>query len=119
GAIVPGHYTVTLCAGSPWVFPIGGPPVDVRNIVDSGGPNPVSTGHEHGNGINIIPATHTGDNTIDADVIPRDGSPTVHITIHVHVIDCTPRRGAAAAAARKKGERAGKKPRRPKKAKKR
>jgi hypothetical protein len=92
--------------------------VDVRNIVNSGGPNPVSTGHEHGNGINIIPATHTGDNTIDADVIPRDGSPTIHITIHVHVVDCNPPR-AAAAAALKKGETAAKKRRSPKKAKRR
>ncbi|HJX83157.1 MAG TPA: hypothetical protein VJ723_02290 [Candidatus Angelobacter sp.] len=77
--------------------------MDVRNIVNSGGPNPVATGHEHGNGINIIPGTHTGANTIDADVIPRDGSPTVHITIHVTVIDCTPPGKVAAARGKKPG----------------
>jgi hypothetical protein len=79
--------------------------VDVH-IVPSGARNPVSTGHEHGNGINIIPGTHTGNNTIDADVIPRDGSRPTHITIHVTVVDCGPparavRAGAAQPAATK------------------
>ena len=74
GAVMPGHYTVTLCADSPYVFKIGGPQVDVRNIVNShppGNPPPpaISTGHEHGNGINIIPGGKAGANTIDADII--------------------------------------------------
>jgi hypothetical protein len=60
----------------------------VRNI-SNGGPNPASTGHEHGNGINIIP-THPGTNDITADVSARDGSASFRVTVTVHVIDCGP-----------------------------
>jgi hypothetical protein len=68
--------SVTLCTDSPWVFPIEGPEVHIRDIVNSHpppGPDgrvppPISTGHEHGNGIKIEPGGRTGSNTIDAEV---------------------------------------------------
>jgi hypothetical protein len=88
---LPYQYTVTICQGDDYVFPIGGPEVDIKNLHPSGlfpGEAPTAAAGSFGNGIRIS-GRSVGLSSVDADVVPTDGSPAVHLKIWVNVIDCS------------------------------
>jgi len=84
GVTIPYSYTLTICRGDDYVFPIRGQEVDIKGIsVDP--PNVGAVGF--GNAIRIFGRT-PGTSNVDADVVPTDGTPPIHIHFSVQVIDC-------------------------------
>lgn len=83
---------VTICQGDDYVFPSATQEVSIKVAprVTIPGDTPDATGVPFGSSIRLI-GKHVGGNFVEADIVPTDGGPTVHLSVWVHVIDCNTR----------------------------
>ncbi len=80
---------VTICQGDDYVFPSADQEVSI-DIKKPNAATPAATGVPFGSSIRIF-GRHVGGDFVEADVVPTNGGPTVHILVWVNVIDCNTR----------------------------
>ena len=90
------HWSVTICVGDDFKFPIKGGEANIRNIHSkpfTDGERPSATGSESGNAINLS-GRRTGSTTVSFDVIPAGSRTGERWEVWVDVIDCNPPKNA-------------------------
>ena len=80
---------VTICQGDDYVFQSADQEVSI-DIKKPNDATPAATGVPFGSSIRIF-GRHVGGDFVEADVVPTNGGPTVHILVWVNVIDCNTR----------------------------